>query len=56
MFYYIFGKKFIIMKTKLLFLFLIVFQLSNAQQRTCGMETYMETLKSNPELKKQYDS
>ena len=43
------------MKTKLLFLFLIIFQLSNAQQRTCGMETYMETLKSNPELKKQYD-
>lgn len=43
------------MKTKLLFLFLIIFQLGNSQERTCGMNTYMENLRSNPELKQQYD-
>ena len=41
------------MKLKLLFLFL-VFQVSFAQHRTCGMEQYMEQLMNDPAAKQQY--
>ena len=41
------------MKLKLLFALLIV-QVGFAQQRTCGMEQYMQNLMANPELKQQY--
>ena len=43
------------MKSKLLFLLLVVFQLSNAQERTCGMESKMQEMLFNPLLKQQYE-
>lgn len=42
------------MKTKLLLLLLVVFQISFGQQRTCGTDAYMEKMLSNPEMKQQY--
>jgi len=41
------------MKLKLLFL-LLVFQVSFAQHRTCGMEQYMQQLMNDPAAKQQY--
>lgn len=44
------------MKLKLLLLSLVVFQLSVAQQRTCGMEVKMQEMLFNPLLKQQYEA
>lgn len=44
------------MKIKLLLLALIVFQLSDAQERTCGMESKMQEMLFNPLLKQQYEA
>lgn len=43
------------MKTKLLLLFIVVFQVSFGQQRTCGMQEHMNNMMFNPVLKKQYE-
>lgn len=43
------------MKTKLLLLLLVVFQISFGQQRTCGMQEHMDQMMFNPVLKKQYE-
>ena len=43
------------MKTKLLLLLLVVFQMSFGQQRTCGMQEHMNQMMFNPVLKKQYE-
>lgn len=43
------------MKTKLLLLLLVVFQISFGQQRTCGMQEHMNKIMFNPVLKKQYE-
>lgn len=43
------------MKTKLLLLLSIVFQVSFGQQRTCGMQEHMNKIMYNPVLKKQYE-
>ena len=43
------------MKTKLLLLLFIVFQISFGQQRTCGMQEHMNQMMFNPVLKRQYE-
>lgn len=43
------------MKTKLLLLFFLVFQISFGQQRTCGMQEHMNQMLFNPVLKKEYE-
>lgn len=43
------------MKTKLLLLLLVVFQISFGQQRSCGMQEHMNQMMFNPVLKKQYE-
>lgn len=43
------------MKTKLLLLLFVVFQMSFGQQRTCGMQEHMKQMMFNPVLKKQYE-
>lgn len=43
------------MKNKLLLLFLVVFNLSIGQQRTCGMQDHMNKMMFNPVYKKQYE-
>ena len=40
------------MKTKLLLLLLVVFQITFGQQRTCGMQEHMQQMMFNPVLKK----
>lgn len=48
------AKIFYKMKTKLLFLFLILFQLGNSQERTCGMDHHMETIMADPIQRAQF--
>lgn len=43
------------MRTKILLLLLVVFQVSFGQQRTCGMQEQMNRIMFNPVLKKQYE-
>jgi hypothetical protein len=43
------------MKTKLLFLLLAVFQLSNAQERTCASESKLQEMLINPVFKQQHE-
>jgi hypothetical protein len=43
------------MKTKLLLLLLVVFQMSFGQQRSCGMQAHMDQMMFNPVLKKQHE-
>ncbi|MBP6756668.1 MAG: zinc-dependent metalloprotease, partial [Bacteroidia bacterium] len=43
------------MKTKILLLLLVFFQISFRQQRSCGMQEHMNQMMFNPVLKKQYE-
>ncbi len=43
------------MRTKLLLLLLVIFQISFGQQRTCGMQEHMNQMMFNPVFKKQYE-